>query len=145
MLLKMFHDVAMPMKYVFEKFRSVISYLLIIGYFFQNNIHLLFKAYRHFHGQARQILEVRVLPNQYLPFLRRSKFNSVLSSHWLLTPNHSYECLVRVTRTCMIHVRFYVRFSDTRKIRMVSSESLVRVSRTCVTTFSETVVRVRFQ
>ena len=76
------------------------------------------------------------LPNQYLPFLRRSKFNPVLSSHWLFTASHSHERRVRMTRTCIIHVRFYVRFCDTRTIRMVSSESLVRVFRTCITTLT---------
>ena len=76
------------------------------------------------------------MPKQYLPFLRRSKFKLELSSHWLFTPSHYEECLVRVTRTCMIHVRFYVRFCDTRKVRMVSYELHVRVSHTCITTFS---------
>ena len=85
-----------------------------------------------------------VLPNQYLPFLRRSKFNSVVvSSHWMFSPSHWYECLVRVTRTCMIHVRIYVRFCDTRTNRMVSSESLVRVSRMCITTFKGILQSVR--
>ena len=41
MMLYVFHDAAM--KYVFKKFGSVFSYLLIIGYFFQRNNHLLIK------------------------------------------------------------------------------------------------------
>ena len=94
---------------------------------------MLLSMKRSHHSKAIKFdnnFEVRVLPNQYLPYLRRSKFNLVLSSHWLFTPSHSYKCLVRVTRTCMIHVRFYIRFCDTRINRMVSSESLVRVTRT---------------
>ena len=71
---------------------------------------------------------MKVLPNHYLPFFTRSKFNLVLSSDWLFTPGHSYECLGRH----YVHVRFYIRFCDTRMNRMVhprhSYESLVYIS-----------------
>ena len=43
----------------------------------------------------------RVFPNHYLPFLS-SKFNLVLSSHWLFSPSHSYRWLGRYDTRTMI-------------------------------------------
>jgi len=88
------------------------------------------------YGKARQKFKVRVLPNQYQPFLRVSEFNFVLSSDW------SFSELVRVTRTSASyewlgrrHIWFYIRFHRYTWIGWFSSESLVRVYRMCITTF----------
>ena len=60
-------------------------------------------------------------------------FLSISNFSCSLVKDLTKDWLVRVTRTYMTHVRYYVRFCDSRTIFMVSSESLVRVSRMCVT------------
>ena len=81
-----------------------------------------------------EIFTVKCFAKSVSAILKRSKFNSVLSSHWLLTPSHSYESLEHTWHTYDFtpDLATHVRFCDWRMISWFhpshSYESLGRVS-----------------